>query len=152
MPGGAALVLALLLPQAVPQSGGVVIFAPERAAELLKQCSRATPRPGEGGWMPTAADIARLETRLPAAIYLMRPNPYTWKVTQGAPTGWGRQYVGVVRGGKRYIYGNFVPNDIVRDARYPWRDRPISMCDGGPGFFGAEYDLEMDAISHLAFN
>jgi len=26
------------------------------------------------------------------------------------------------------------------------------MCDGGPGFFGAEYDVEKDAISHLAFN
>jgi hypothetical protein len=26
------------------------------------------------------------------------------------------------------------------------------VCDGGPQFFGAEYDVEAGRISHLAFN
>ncbi|WHU03923.1 hypothetical protein [Sphingomonas sp. NIBR02145] len=153
MIGGAALLLALLFPQTAPPSGGIVIFEPDRARELLSQCSRSVPKPGEGGWTPTVADIARLEAKLPGAFQVAALSPYAYKelVLQSAPKGWIRQYVGIVRGGKRFIYGNFAPASV--EQYEPGRGRhPIMVCDGGPGFFGAEYDVEMDAISHLAFN
>ncbi len=118
MIGSAALLLALLLPQEVPRSAGYVIFAAERAQELLRQCSRSVPASGESGWMPSDSDIARLEKKLPAALDLMRSDPYGRRMLQGAPKGWARQYVGIVRGDKRFIYGNFAPSDIARDPRY----------------------------------
>ena len=76
---------------------------------------------------------------------------YRKLVLEGAPKGWIRQYVGIVRGGKRFLYGNFAPGWIEQYTPER-RERPITLCDGGPSFFGAEYDVEMDAISHLAFN
>lgn len=100
--------------------------------------------------MPQAADIARLEAKLPGAFDVAALNAYAYKELQGAPKGWIRQYVGIVRGGKRFIYGNFVPGRSSFSAG--WRGQPVNICDGGPALFGVEYDVEMDAISHLAFN
>jgi len=144
------LLLVLLAMQELPRDGGIVIFAPGKTAAMLHQCSRAVPKPGESGWTPGAEDIARLEGKLPAALRLMRPDPYADLRLKGVPKGWLRQYVGIVRGGKRFIYGNFAP-DTEGHRRY-WQAQPIDICDGGPGNFGAEYDVEKDAISHLAFN
>lgn len=64
---------------------------------------------------------------------------------------WRGQYVGLVRGGRRFLYGNFFPVD-ERNEMAGWRERPMIVCDGGPPFFGAEYDVEAGRISHLAFN
>ncbi len=150
MAGGAALLLALLFSQTVPQSGGVVIFESDKAGEMLRQCSRAAPKAGEGGWLPTAKDVAKLETKLPEALRVAALNAYAYKELQGAPKGWVRQYVGIVRGGKRFVYGNYAP--AGGNFTTGWRGQPINICDGGPALFGAEYDVEMDAISHLAFN
>jgi len=148
---GAALLLALLIPQTVPQTGGMVIFAPRRAAELLHQCSRSTPKRDKGGWTPSVADIARFEAKLSSTLPRVRMVPDSRKKLEGAPKGWIRQYVGIVRGGKRYIYGNFAPASID-DYHAARRKIPIAVCDGGPSFFGAEYDVQKDAISDLGFN
>lgn len=66
------------------------------------------------------------------------------------PRGWARQYVGVVRDGRRFIYGNFFPLDPTLDNR--WREGLIVVCDGGPDYFGVEYDIDRKEFSHLAFN
>ncbi|MEP9360555.1 hypothetical protein [Sphingomonas sp. KR3-1] len=144
------LAAALLLALAAARDGNIVIFGPDKVGAMLRQCSRAVPKPGESGWTPSAADVARLEAKLPAALRLMRPDPFARKELAAVPQGWLRQYVGIVRGGKRYIYGNFMPDTI--GLRSHWRDQPIDICDGGPANFGAEYDVAKDAIDHLAFN
>ncbi|MDG2532912.1 hypothetical protein P6144_04585 [Sphingomonas sp. HITSZ_GF] len=146
----AALLLALLAVPAVSQDDGVVIFAPDKTAAMLVQCSRATPKAGESGWTPGMGDIARMEAKLPAALRLMRPDPFLRKELEAVPRGWLRQYVGIIRGGKRYIYGSYAPD--TPGHRSYWRTQPIDICDGGPTNFGAEYDVESDAIDHLAFN
>ena len=64
---------------------------------------------------------------------------------------WQRQYAGLVRNGSRFIYGSFFPADAQNELA-GWRERPMIVCDGGPQFFGAEYDVEAGRISHLAFN
>lgn len=151
MAGGAVLLLALLFPQTVAQSGGVVIFAPDKAGELLAQCSRTTPKRDKGGWTPSTADIARFEAKLSATLPRVRTVPDAGDRLKDAPKGWIRQDVGIVRGGKRYIYGNFAPASLEEYAPGR-RTLPIAVCDGGPGFFGVEYDMQRDAISHLDFN
>lgn len=129
-----------------------MIFDPSLTAKMLQQCSRSTPKPGEAGWTPSALDIEKLEAKLPAALALVRPDLRKRKELAVVPKGWLRQYVGIVRGGHRYIYGNFVPDYAQAQVRMEWREQPLGVCDGGPGFFGAEYDVEIGMFSHIAFN
>ena len=105
--------------------------------------ARATGSPGR-------SDIARLEAALPAALAAER-RPADWS---GFPEGWRRQYIGLVRGGRRFVYGNFYPLEVDRHAGNPdrWRSEPVMVCDGGPVFFGVEYDVEANRVTHLAFN
>lgn len=127
-----------------------VILPGSAAATMLRQCSRQAPRPGEATWQPGADDIAALEAALPAALAAQREG----RGLTNAPAGWLRQYVGIVRGGRRFVYGNFFPREAARYGDDPgrWRHEPVMVCDGGPAFFGAEYDLEGRTFTQLGFN
>ena len=145
-----------------------VILPGNQAALMLHQCSRSAPAPGEASWQPEAADIVALEAALPAALAASNlsaieerlrarpevgtpdPSDPDWAT---APRGWQRQYVGIVRGGRRFIYGNFYPHRSGDDGLMPdWRTAAVRVCDGGPVFFGAEYDVESRRFTQLAFN
>ena len=69
------------------------------------------------------------------------------------PDGWRRQYVGIVRGGRLFIYGNFIPSG-PEPGWLPgdFALTPALICDGGPPFFGVEYDVEARRFTHIAFN
>lgn len=119
---------------------------------MLRQCSRQAPTAGEGGWQPGAADIAAVETAAAAALRERHASgDPDWS---RFPRDWRRQYVGIVRGGRRFIYGNFYSRGVDEDARDPdqWRREPIIVCDGGSAFFGVEYDVEAGRLTQLAFN
>lgn len=150
MAGGAALLLALLIGPVPPQSEDYAILLPDKAAGLLHQCSRSVPKPGESGWTPGKDDIAHLEARIPGILTLETEVTSAGVALKDAPKGWLRQYVGIVRGGKRFIYGNFLPKGSRNWGA--WRTEPMIVCDGGPVFFGVEYDVEKDRITDLAFN
>lgn len=64
---------------------------------------------------------------------------------------WQRQYVGIVRGGKRYVYGNYFPVSDINE-RVEWRLKPMIVCDGGARFFGAEFDVAAGRMTRLDFN
>jgi hypothetical protein len=133
-----------LPPDAVILDGAMV-------PDMLRQCSRAAPAAGEGSWQPAPSDIAPLEAALPAGLAAQgRPGP-DWS---RAPQGWQRQYVGILRGGRRYIYGNFTPSrpEDARPAASRWQHEVIRICDGGPAFFGVEYDVAARRFTHFAFN
>jgi hypothetical protein len=142
-----------------PLPPDAAILPGSAVAAMLHQCSRLAPAPGEGRWTPEAADIARLEAALPAAVRdraeirrsHYRPDPDWARV----PEGWRRQYVGLVRGGRRFIYGNFFPRRDAVAVAFPipdWRTEPSQICDGGAVFFGAEYDVEAGGFTQIAFN
>jgi predicted small lipoprotein YifL len=136
-----------------------VILPGSAAAEMLHQCSRQSPAPGESNWMPASGDIAVLEAALANALQPRQeirgrhfPNEPDWA---RVPQGWRRQYVGIVRGGRRFIYGNFYPrrpDGTPPPGEEQWRAGPIVVCDGGPVFFGVEYDVEAGRFSQIAFN
>ncbi len=124
------------------------ILPGEAGAALLKQCSRGVPAAGSALWTPTPVDIVRLETALPTALHRERK-------LQDDPgvnglSGWRRQYVGIVRKGRHYLYGNFFPAGT--GGADEWRLQPIIVCDGGARFFGVEMDAKTGKITHLAFN
>lgn len=134
---------------------GAVILSEDVVGGMLSQCSRDAPQAGEGTWRPSVGDILALEARLPGAV---AAQPEASHIQGGQlPNGWRRQYVGLVREGRRYIYGSYFPADPSGDAwaaeiGYDWRIMPYGVCDGGPDFFGAEYDVVSRQFTHIAFN
>ncbi len=139
------------VPAALPPHA--VVLPAEAVQPMLRQCSRATPSPGESAWQPEAMDIVGFEAALPAALAERRRTAETpdWANDRN---GWRRQYVGYVRDGRRFIYGNFYPRGVSdgEPGNERWHREPIVICDGGPAFFGAEYDVEAGRITHLDFN
>ena len=117
-------------PAAVALPADAVIFDGSAVPLMLRQCSRAAPSPGEGTRQPGQPDWSR------------------------APDGWQRQYVGILRGGRRFVYGNFIPREVGQQSADPdqWRRAPTQICDGGPAFFGVEYDVAARRFTHFAFN
>jgi hypothetical protein len=133
---------------AAAMPAGAVVLPGERVDAMLHQCSRGAPAKGEATWQPGAEDIIALEALLPAAL---GPQFRAGDLRAAkAPAGWGRQYVGIVRGGRRFIYGNFFGKSDSKPLSP--RDGPTIVCDGGMGFFGVEYDVAAHRITRVDFN
>jgi hypothetical protein len=136
---------------------GATIFSGPSAESIFEQCSRRSPERGEGAWQPAPDHVRRFESRLAAELPrridgLRDLWPAARERLQGFPSGYRREYVGIVRSGRRYLYGNFVPLDALEPFDSAVEEGPASVCDGGPVFFGAEYDAASDAVTHLDFN
>lgn len=136
---------------------GVEIVAGADVEQMLNQCSRAAPENGENTWQPTASDVREFEARV-AAELPRRLNNVRWaqpsdQVQLGKfPAGFWREYVGIVRQGHRYIYGNFGPIGDELGPSPGSMEGPTNICDGGAVFFGAEYDTNSRTTTHWAFN
>lgn len=199
---------------------GAVILSGKAGLELLDQCSRDVPPPGEGEWTPSAGDILALEKALvpelrryessltreqqmaalehsdtsvnaedaasadaKAKAESARLNALSsaelaqegaarqrahWAAFQNLtdaerresgfamgdlkfsdiPAAYHRQYMGFVRDGRRFIYGNFAPRELEPSAS----NQPIIVCDGGPQFFGVEYEPATRRFTLVSFN
>lgn len=147
-----AVALAACTPAGAALPADAAILPGAMARTLLGQCSRATPALGESTWQPGETDILALEAALPAALRAQPPRSGGSELAR-APEGWRRQYVGIVRGGRRFVYGSFFPTEATRHGEPGrWRREPMIVCDGGPAFFGVEYDVDAGRIVHLAYN
>jgi hypothetical protein len=120
------------------------ILAPARGPEMMRQCSRPAPTQIEGFWAPDQKEISILETRLGALLGTAAGFEYL-PLSQSH-----RQYVGFVRGGKRYIYGNFYP--AFEGSGIDEGKEPVIICDGGRRVWGFVYSLESGQLLELEFN
>lgn len=153
-----------------PQAGvnlpkGAEILPGRYVEQMLQQCSRDVPRQGEGSWDPTAAQIVRLEARIGQELRA-EVSRFDWPHVTAEeradymtsypswPSGFRRQYVGMVRQGRQYILGNFASvRDMGEASPDPRSPYPVfQVCDGGPDYFGVEYDVGTDRITHWGFN
>jgi hypothetical protein len=133
---------------AATREQSIAILSGNQVIAMLRQCSRPSPYAGEATWVPRIADVTALEAKLPARLSTER-----FAALRKAPQGWARQYVGIVRGGRRYLYGNFFPADMLAEAAGSgWKRAPLRVCDGGPAFFGVEFDVAAGHFTHVAFN
>ncbi len=64
---------------------------------------------------------------------------------------WRRQYIGIIRSGRQFVYGNFFRYKIA-DHVPDWKSAPVIFCDGGTSFFGIEFEKTTGRISHFQFN
>jgi hypothetical protein len=68
-------------------------------------------------------------------------------------TKYHRQYIGFVRNGERFIYGNFYPDSALgHDAKFDETTQPLMVCDGGPAFWGIVYRVSTKTFEEPAFN
>jgi hypothetical protein len=112
------------------------IFSPAQAKQLLHQCSRSVPSATDF-WQPHR----RADSNAPSQPVF----------------NFGRQYAGLIVGGRKIVYVNVFPNDMTdfdgkKPVRYDWKSKPVIVCDGGDNFFGIEYDPETKTFSHFEFN
>lgn len=136
-------VAAILIAAAAPMAGQVTTFVGKDAVRLLAQCSRSAPQAGDRFFRPDAAAIAALERAVAAR------DPGVGGIG-GLRRGWVLEATGIVRNGRRHVYGSFTPSRF--HAAATTHDVPTVICDGGPTIFGAEIDLGTGRITHWAAN
>jgi len=129
-----------------PDTG--VVLDPEAAGDVRTVCSRPFPGGLEGYWQPTLSDLKRLEAALPDFLeaqvpQLGRPLAATIPIY--------RQYVGMYRAGRKVVYVNgftaIGDPDLLR-----WRTEVLVVCDGGPTFFGAVFELGTERFTEFHGN
>jgi hypothetical protein len=122
-----------------------VIFTEEQAEEMELASWLVD---SDGFWTPSVDDILNLEEKI--VEYLSQNSSYFYR----QPPVWERlheyqrQYIGLERGGRKIIYGNYFCNSGGVD----WRQKLVIMIDGGECFFQVEYDVESGFFIKLLVN
>ena len=165
LPGAASAIEIPEKPRPDEPPRGAVLTG--KAALLFAQTSCRDP---EGKsltpWQPGPAEIIRLEALLPEFMAGQK-TPWDYKPLHE----YYRQYMGVVRDGKKRICVNFVHYNFVREclkrpdlipvqetvqegsrAEDFWKREPLEVDDGGADFFTILVDVETGTFSHLGFN
>jgi hypothetical protein len=134
------------------------ILPPDRAKDLVHQCSRGAPGPVEGTWLPDKTQVRELEARLPEALDSALAKRGE---KEHRPRDFLRQYGGFIIHGHKIIYMNAFPRSLIDDEerfnehnehKRSWHRDVEGVCDGGPSFFGVEYDPKTKTFSHFEFN
>lgn len=118
------------------------------AEMFFSQCSRPSPpqEVAKTAWLPSAAEIAKLEKDLVpfmAQLQGITLPDYFWT------HGYARQYMGYKIGSHKFIYGSFFPSsDNFDNAAH----KAVTVCDGGPVFWGIVYDVDADKFETPYFN
>ena len=135
-----------------------VVLAGPRAAEVLRQPSRSVPIV-DGTWTPDDGILADIATQVGSVLQPLlderRTRLAAWFVSarERNASDYCVQCVGIVRAGRRLVYLNgFQRHPTIGSDVDGWRTVPVIVCDGGQGFFGAEYDPETRRITRLVFN
>jgi hypothetical protein len=125
-----------------------------QAEKALQQCSRPTVEGITGIWDPSEGDIRQLEIRLPDLAQLVSTNRHGVNGPIGDPRTTHRQYIGVVAGGRHYIYVNAWDADefMLQKEKDAWRHVAYVVCDGGPSHWGVLYDPQTGKFSALEGN
>lgn len=128
-----------------------VVLSVNNVPLMLEQCSRSS-EVDPVGYLPTATEILALEAALPGALEAAMAGRESWQqFSAGRPLqGWRRQYVGVIRDGRRFVCGNYFPERSAYDDT--WTHIPLIVMDGGADYFGVEYDVAAQSITNLRFN
>jgi hypothetical protein len=135
-------VMALTLTTPADLQRPYTILPASEAQNTTKLCSREGPAKVDGGWEPSDSTIQIAESQLAQLSQAAMKQQ-----TMQSPTGYFRQYVGIVIAGRKLIYLN-----AIADETSYWKTKFVSVCDGGSGFWGAIYDPATRKFSDLHEN
>ena len=136
--------------KAILVSGHATILTGKSALPLFNPCSRNPPAHITGYWTPAVSDIQQLERDAPTYLKAQK------RTTPKMMVKHYRQYAGFIQQGRKMIYVNGFQDP--EDRGYPshghtqWQSEPVVACDGGPSYYGMEYDIQTRQFYHLEFN
>lgn len=142
---GVLLLISLLSCSNLPEANQNWVIITRKQPERILIDSRL--KESDGFWTPSANDIYKLEEGM--AEYLNQNSrnftsqPPAWERLDE----YQRQYIGIERGGKQIIYGNFFCEEDDN-----WRKEFVMVIDGGDCYFQVEYDVESGKFIYLAVN
>lgn len=144
-----AAIIAMTGPASAAKPQRATVLTGKAMSEVLKQCSRAAPLKGEGWFKPTTAQIATLD-RLAATKLTGRTGVPKIRTGAELTRRYAVEVVGIVRGGRRFVYGNYYPLSMQEGMK----DAPVPMvvCDGGASFFGIEMDATRGVVTQFDTN
>jgi hypothetical protein len=139
------------------------VFPPERAQQLVAQCSRSFAKV-DGTWMPTSAQIMQFEAILEPSLRAELMLDSNGAASYRTVADFYRQYAGLLVGGHHLIYANGFHRSHVQDVQqwlsaartekelssFPkqfrgpdfWKGTPVDVCDGGRHYWAAAFDVD----------
>jgi hypothetical protein len=141
-----------------------IIMPPETGPAVIGQCTRAVPQHVTAYWTLERKDVDQLEYDLPELFARIARDLHN---EPSVTDMYYRQYVGIISEGRKLVYINGFRRSYVhpylrladtlsgKEARrdsISWRNRPVSVCDGGTAFFGVVYDLNTRTFGPVQFN
>jgi hypothetical protein len=126
-------------PTASWQTNGAILTG-QAARALSRLCYRSELK-FSAQWTPSSEQITQLEAKLNAAFLTSNNLPKERPLEH-----LNRQYAGFVSTGRKVIFINFFPDDITR---INWRAEAVLVCDGGPSFWSAEYEIDKQKLMNV---
>jgi hypothetical protein len=120
-----------------------VIIPREKAVGFMKAFSGIDEKEA---WTPGRNSVLKLEERIESYLKkaAAKRSPDLWSKLAK----YRRQYVGVMRSGRKVIFVNFFCDAFNAD----WKANPVVVDDGGDCFFNLLYDPGSSAFSDLQIN
>jgi|HubBroStandDraft_1064217.scaffolds.fasta_scaffold113570_3 hypothetical protein len=143
------VVLALSVGMA-QKSGRSVVLSGTAISEVASRFPASGPSKITGSWVATEKEIDALEADYREIVALSRTKPSGQRIDH--PERYFRQYVPIVQAGQRRIYVNaFCGIENHKPSPY-WRDRLVTIMDGGSCVWQAIYDVGSDKFIELDVN
>lgn len=132
-----------------------VVLSSETGEKMLNQCSRDIPQNVEKYFDLVDQDIVSLENNYKKILSIKASECCLqgWKIPK--LDDYGFQYIGIIINNHKYIYINafmIEGEDDFTSWYKDWKIRPIVICDGGDGFWGALFDIEKKSFLQLSVN
>ena len=127
------------MPLSNEKSSTLFVLLPAKAAKWIAK---------GGTWQPTTMDIDGLEANL-RQVSSLRAENWPMHIAIDRPEQYFRQYVAIIRKGRKLIYVNAFCGDFPESD---WRQQLVLIADGGSCCWQALYDPVKKEFSTLRIN
>ena len=121
------------------------VVVSERSVILTPSYARELVQSANGSWLPSRSDIAELEKRLPD--FLALHTALHRSISQDY-----KQYVGIIRGGRRLVFLNAFNLPADAPALPAWQWKPIIWGGGGDTVWRVQYDPQQKTFEEFEVN